>query len=170
MSFKDNFIPDHYFPSVLRIKPQFFAENNIKCLICDIDNTLAAYYDELPDKNVKDWLDMTEASGVRIALISNNREKRVYMFNSVLGYMYESNAGKPFTHTLKKLMKQTGINPDETALLGDQIFTDVLCAKKAGIRAILVRSIDTTGRPFLKIKKHFERYFMDQYYRKNKIY
>ena len=155
---------------MLRIKKEFFVENNIKYLICDIDNTLAAYEEELPHKDVKDWLDRTEAAGVRIALISNNREKRVYMFNSVLGYLYVSNAGKPFTRKLKKLMKQAGMDPKETALLGDQIFTDVLCAKKAGIRAIMVRSIDTSKRPFLKFKKLLERRFMDRYYRKNNIY
>ena len=170
MKLKDYFIPDNYFPSVVRIKPEFFAENNIKCLICDIDNTLATYEEELPRADVKDWLDTVEASGVRIALISNNREKRVYMFNSVLGYLYKSNAAKPFTRELKKLMKQTGISKEQTALLGDQIFTDVFCAKKAGVRAIMVRSIDTTKKPFLRFKKYFERYFMDQYYRKNKIY
>ena len=170
MKLKDYFIPDHYFPSVVRIKPEFFAENNIKCLICDIDNTLATYKEDLPQKDVKDWLDTVEASGVRIALISNNREKRVYTFNSVLGYLYVSNAGKPFTGGMKKLMKQTRISPEQTALIGDQIFTDVLCAKRTGVRSILVRSIDMTGRPFLRMKKHFERYFMDQYYRKNNIY
>lgn len=160
MKLKDHFIPDHYFPSVLRIKPDFFAENNIKCLICDIDNTLAAYEEEVPIKKVKDWLDKTEASGVRIALISNNSEKRVYMFNSVLGYLYVSRAGKPFTRGLKKLLKQTGVKKEETAVLGDQIFTDVLCAKKAGVRAILVNSIDTSKRPFLKFKKRIERHIL----------
>jgi HAD superfamily phosphatase (TIGR01668 family) len=170
MKLADYFTPDDYFPSVLRIKPEFFAENNIKCLICDIDNTLATYDEEVPIKEVKDWLDTVEASGVRIALISNNREKRVYMFNSVLGYLYVSNAGKPFTHRLKKLIKQTKAEPSETALLGDQIFTDVLCAKKAGVRAVMVRSIDTTKRPFLRLKKYFERYFMDRYEKKKNIY
>ena len=169
MKIKDHFIPDHYFPSVLRIDPGFFAENNIKCLICDIDNTLATYEEEVPIKSVKDWLDKTEASGVRIALISNNSERRVYMFNSVLGYLNISRAGKPFTRRLKKLMRKTGISPDQTALLGDQIFTDVLCAKRAGIKAVLVRSIDTTKRPFLRFKKYFERYFINQYFKKNNI-
>ena len=170
MKLQDYFVPDIYFPSVTRIKPEFFAENNIKCIICDIDNTLATYGEEVPIKEVKDWLDTTEASGVRIALISNNREKRVYTFNSVLGYQTMSNAGKPFTRKLKKLMKQTGVKKEETAMIGDQIFTDVFCAKKAGIRAVLVRSIDVTGKPFLKFKKRFERHFMDIYNRKNNIY
>ena len=170
MSFKDNFIPDHYFESVLRIKPEFLAENNIKCLICDIDNTLATYSEPLPQKKIKDWLDMTEASGVRIALISNNREKRVYTFNSVLGYLTSSSAGKPFTKRLEKLIKKTGVKKEETAVVGDQIFTDVLCAKRAGIRAILVRSIDTRGKPFLKFKKFFERHFMDIYRKRHGTY
>lgn len=167
MSFKDNFIPDWYFTAVTRIKPEFFAENNIKCLICDIDNTLATYEEATPIDKVKNWLDLVESSGVRIALISNNREKRVYIFNTMLGYLYVSRAAKPFTHKLKKLMKQTRIKKEETALLGDQIFTDVLCAKKAGVRAILVRSIDTTNRPFLRLKKLFERRFIDEYNRRH---
>lgn len=170
MSIKDKFIPDFYFPNVLRIKPEFFAENNIRCLICDIDNTLATYEMQTADDRRRLWLDRVEATGVRIAFISNNSERRVYTFNSVHGYYTESRAGKPFTFKLKRLMEKLGVKKDETALLGDQIFTDVLCAKSAGIRAILVRSMDVKGKPFLQFKKHFERYFIDAYYRKNKIY
>ena len=170
MSIRDNFIPDFYFSNVLRIKPEFFAENNIRCLICDIDNTLATYEMHTANDAVRAWLDKVEASGVRIAFISNNSERRVYIFNSVHGYFTESRAGKPFTRKLKRLMKKTGIAKEETALIGDQIFTDVLCANRAGIKSILVRSIDVKGKPFLQFKKLFERRFIDAYYKKNKIY
>ena len=163
MRLKDKFIPDYMFDNVLRIKPEFFSENGIEYVISDIDNTLATYDEELPCDDVKAWLDRVEASGVRIGLISNNSEKRVYKFNSVLGYLTVSRAGKPFCGKLKKLMKELGADKEHTCFIGDQIFTDVLCAKKAGIRAVMVRSLDVTGRPFLQFKKHFEEYFTEQY-------
>jgi len=167
MKLKDYFIPDFYFTSVVRIKPEFFAENNIDCLICDIDNTLTTYDKAVPYDDIKEWLDKVEMSGVRLALISNNNEDRVYTFNTVLGYDYVSRAGKPFTHKLKYLMSRTGRKKENTALIGDQIFTDVLCARSAGIRSILVTSIDTRGRPFLQLKKHFEKYFIEEFFKKN---
>lgn len=167
MKFEDHFIPDDYFAEVNRIKPDYFVNHNIKWVICDIDNTLATYSEPVPIKKVKNWLDSVESAGTRIALMSNNSERRVCMFNSVLGYPYVSRAGKPGTKKLKKLMEFLKVKPEETAILGDQIFTDVYCAKKTGARAVMVRSIDVTGRPFLKFKKHFEQYFMEKYYLKN---
>ena len=170
MKIKDYFIPDFYFPSVLRIEPGFFVENNIRYLICDIDNTLATYESRVADEERRLWLQQVEGSGVRIGFISNNSARRVYTFNTMHGYFTESRAGKPFTRKLKRLMKQMKAEPGQTAILGDQIFTDVLCAKSAGIRAVLVMSMDVKGKPFLKMKKFFERYFMDAYYKKNNIY
>ena len=170
MSIKSKFIPDVYFPSVLKIKPEYFIENNIDCLVCDIDNTLATYAEALPGEDVILWLNKVEATGVRIGLISNNSESRVYTFNTALGYFTVSRAMKPSKKKLLELIKQMGRKKENACLLGDQIFTDVLCAKRAGIKSVLVRSLDTTGRPFLKLKKRFEHYFMDEYYRKNHIY
>ncbi len=166
MKIKDYFIPDFYYSSVLRIKPEFFAENNIRFLICDIDNTLATYESRIADEERRRWLDLVESTGVRIAFISNNSERRVYTFNTMHGYFTESRAGKPFTRKLRRLMKLMDAVPEQTAILGDQIFTDVLCAKRAGIRAILVMSMDVKGKPFLKMKKFFERYFINAYRRR----
>lgn len=166
MKLIDYFIPDDYYASVLRIKPEYFAENNIKYLVCDIDNTLATYERHVADEDIRNWIDKVERTGVRIAFISNNSERRVYTFNTLHGFFTESRAGKPFTRKLKRLMKQMEATPEQTALLGDQIFTDVLCAKSAGIKAVLVRSMDVTGKPFLQLKKLFERRFIKEYHKR----
>lgn len=169
MKLKDKFIPDYMFDNVLRIKPEFFADNDIRYIVTDIDNTLATYGESVADEKIRDWLGKVEACGVRIALISNNKEDRVYMFNSVLGYLTTSRAGKPGKKKLLKLMKKMGAEPEKTCLIGDQIFTDVLCAHRAGIRALMVRSIEVAGRPFLKFKKYFEHTFIEEYYKRNPV-
>ena len=166
---KDKFIPDYMFDNVLRIKPEFFADNGIRFIVLDIDNTLATYDEPIACEEIRDWLDRVEASGVRIAFISNNNEDRVYMFNSVHGYLTQSRAGKPGTRKLKKLLKRMGAERSAACMIGDQIFTDVLCAHRAGIRALMVRSMDVTGRPFLKFKKYFEHYFIEEYYARNPV-
>lgn len=170
MSLKEKFIPDLFVPSVLKIRPEFFIENGIDCLICDIDNTLATYGEKLPQKDMLDWLNAVEATGVRIGLISNNSESRVYTFNTVLGYITVSRAMKPAKKKLLALIEQMDRKKENACLIGDQIFTDVLCAKRAGIKAVLVRSIDTRGKPFLRFKKHFESYFMEEYYKNHPRY
>ena len=166
---KDKFIPDYMFDNVLRIKPEFFADNGIRFIVSDIDNTLATYDEPIACEEIRDWLDRVEASGVRIAFISNNNEDRVYMFNSVHGYLTQSRAGKPGTRKLKKLLKRMGAERSAACMIGDQIFTDFLCAHRAGIRALMVRSMDVTGRPFLKFKKYFEHYFIEEYYARNPV-
>ena len=156
MKSKKMLLPDHIFEAVLRIDPAFFADNGIRYLISDIDNTLATYAEAVPSERIRAWLDAVGETGVSVALISNNSASRVARFNGPLGFPVCSRAGKPFAGRLRRLMAGLGADPEQTCILGDQLFTDVLCAHRAGIRAVLVDSIDVAGRPFLRMRKRIE--------------
>ena len=153
-------IPDFVFSDVCRIDPGFFADNGIRYLVSDVDNTLATYSESVPSAEITAWLSAVTATGVTVALISNNGRERVNEFNKGLGYSVRFRAGKPFTKGLKSLMKELGAAPEDTCVLGDQLFTDVLCAHRAGVRCVLVDSIDVSGRPFLRFKKRLEAVIM----------
>ena len=169
MLFEKKLMPDLTLGSYRELTPSLLEKLGASAIISDIDNTLATYDEPIACEEIRDWLDRVEASGVRIAFISNNNEDRVYMFNSVHGYLTQSRAGKPGTRKLKKLLKRMGAERSAACMIGDQIFTDVLCAHRAGIRALMVRSMDVTGRPFLKFKKYFEHYFIEEYYARNPV-
>ena len=48
--------------------------------------------------------------------------------------------GKPSKHTLDYIIQETGYEPDEIAIVGDRLYTDIACGVNAGIDTIFVLS------------------------------
>ena len=120
----------------------------IKLLLADLDNTLVPYGVPLPDERLKAWRDDLNAHGVTLFILSNNRhENRPRMFAEGLDVPFIGHAGKPKTPSFLRAMEQRGVTREQTAIVGDQVFTDVLGGNRAGISAILVRPIQLAGNP-----------------------
>ena len=102
----------------------------------------------LPDEKLKGWRDELAAHGVTLFILSNNRhESRPRTFAQALDVPYIGHAGKPKTASFVKAMEQMGVAPEQTAIVGDQIFTDVLGGNRAGVATILVKPIRLAGNP-----------------------
>ena len=120
----------------------------IKLLLADLDNTLVPYGVPLPDERLKACRDDLNAHGVTLFILSNNRhENRPRMFAEGLDVPFIGHAGKPKTPSFLRAMEQMGVTREQTAIVGDQVFTDVLGGNRAGISAILVRPIQLAGNP-----------------------
>ncbi len=120
----------------------------IKLLLADLDNTLVPYGVPLPDEHLKAWRDDLAAHGVTLFILSNNRhESRPRIFAEGLDVPYIGHAGKPKTPSFYKAMEQMGATREQTAIVGDQIFTDVLGGNRAGVSTILVEPIRLAGNP-----------------------
>lgn len=150
--------PDFEFKSVFDIEDDFFEKENIRYLLIDIDNTLVA--DNAPDATEEaiEFLTGLKAKGIQFHLVSNNSEERVLSFNKNLNFPATHRAKKPSAGKINKILKQMGAKKEETALIGDQIFTDLLAAKNAKIRMILVNPINTKiENSFFKFKRFMEK-------------
>ena len=120
----------------------------IRLLLADLDNTLGPYGVPLPDEGLRAWRDDLAAHGVTLFVLSNNRhESRPRIFAEGLGVPYIGHAGKPKTPSFFRAMEQQGATREQTAIVGDQVFTDVFGGNRAGISAILVRPIRLAGNP-----------------------
>ena len=120
----------------------------IRLLLADLDNTLVPYGVPLPDEGLKRWRDELAAHGVTLFILSNNRhEERPRIFAQGLDVPYIGHAGKPKTPSFFAAMQQVGVTREQTAIVGDQVFTDVLGGNRAGVAAILVRPIRLAGNP-----------------------
>ena len=120
----------------------------IKLLLADLDNTLVPYGVPLPDERLKAWRDELRAHGVTLFILSNNRhESRPRTFAQGLDVPYIGHAGKPKTPSFYRAMEQMGVTREQTAIVGDQIFTDTLGANNAGVTPLLVRPIRLAGNP-----------------------
>ena len=155
--------PDWYFTDISSIPDGFFRKNNIRYLLCDIDNTLAPYSADIPTATDKAFFERLRREGVKPAFVSNNNKTRVLTFAGDTGYPAVYDAGKPFGRGTGQAMAQLGAIPERSAFLGDQIFTDGLAARKAGIRMILVKPIEDKPSLIFRIKRHFEKKSLDRY-------
>lgn len=163
------FTPDYIFDSIFCITPEFFKSINVSCIVCDIDNTLVTYDDPIPTPEVAKWLhEMTDA-GIKFAFVSNNEVTRAARFNESLGFACYGNAKKPLTKVVKRAVSDFGVDKKCVATLGDQIFTDVMAARFAGLgAAILVPPIKDLTNTFFKTKRVLERPLIKSYMKKHK--
>jgi HAD superfamily phosphatase (TIGR01668 family) len=157
------FIPDFMFDTFDAITPAFLKEQGIRFLLIDIDNTLAPYEEPLPREHTKAWFEALADNGIRAILVSNNHADRVELFNSQLGLPAFADCHKPSTKRLRSLLATFEADVNETAALGDQIFTDVWGAKAIGARAILVPPIRDKKTLFFRTKRLLEKPFLRIY-------
>lgn len=134
--------------SIFNLKPERLAQAGITLLLADLDNTLTPYSSEIPTPEVRAWKEELERYGVTLFVVSNSRKStRVPNYCGRLGIDFVRHAGKPKKKGFWEALKKTGRAPEETIMVGDQIFTDVLGANRAGIRSVLVEPIQLAGNP-----------------------
>ena len=119
-------------------------ERGLCALLLDLDGTLVPSKEPHPNDDLIAWARLIQAEGIKIFILSNNkRPSRVLRFADAMGCGCMHLARKPAKRGFLSALAVLGTKPSQTALLGDQIFTDVLGASRAGIYPIRVESIDT---------------------------
>lgn len=162
-------IPDRVYQSILDIDPLALAGRGISLLLADLDNTLARYGQRTPDGALIAWKDALAAEGVALYLLSNSRKPgRAAQFAQVLGIPFQGRAGKPSPKGFQTAMERMGRTPAQTAMVGDQIFTDILGARRAGVLALMVEPIELAGNPGRYLRYGVETPFRALGKRKNR--
>ena len=105
-------VPDFYFESIHAIDLARLRARGVRLLLADLDNTLVPYKVLEPSPEVAD-----------------------------LGIPYAGHAGKPKVGGFQRAMARMGAAPEETAIVGDQIFTDIWGGNRAGVLTLLVHPI-----------------------------
>ncbi|MBR7081549.1 MAG: YqeG family HAD IIIA-type phosphatase [Oscillospiraceae bacterium] len=148
-------IADAAFYKLSDIRPEYLTRRGIRLLLLDIDNTLSPYGTEEPTDEIKAWVSDMKNAGIKLFFVSNNHGERPSIFSEKLDIPYIKSAGKPSRRGALAAMERCACSKNETALVGDQSYTDVLCAKRCGITAILVRPIDLKS-PHFAVRYFFE--------------
>lgn len=157
------FRPTYVFKSVTDIKINFLKEKNIKGLILDLDNTLTTHNNPHPAEKVTDWIEDMKNSGIKMMIVSNNNAERVIPFAQNLGLDFVPNGRKPLATGFKKAQAIMNIQFSEIAIVGDQIFTDILGANLKRVRTIYVHPIELESGFFFKIKRFLEKPFIRKF-------
>ena len=134
--------PERVFSDYGGISPKYLARRGIRLLLCDLDYTLAPKSQGEPDQRLRRWLEEMAQGGITVMILSNNRNPaRVERFCRELGISYEGHAGKPSARGFRRAMARAGVTPEETAMLGDKLLTDMLGAHAAGVLPLMVEPL-----------------------------
>ena len=157
-----------------RITPDFYAETlsavscaelcrrGVDTVLMDLDNTLTLWRaSDIPQAH-SDWLNRARAAGLRVVLVSNGKQERVERLALKAGLEAVKNARKPSARRMRAILRQLGAAPAQTAVIGDQLFTDVLVAKRCGLLAVLLEPLNRkrewwATRCFNRSREYFVR-------------
>lgn len=158
------FYPNGYFNKVSEISFEYLKQNNIKGLILDVDNTLIDYYRNMSDDTIN-WAKELKQNGIQMCILSNSnkRDKIEEVANKLEIEKYSYFAKKPLKMGFKKAQKRLGLNTEEIAVIGDQIFTDVIGANRMKMYSILVEPIQEKDMFVTLIKRPIENAIKRKY-------
>ncbi len=149
--------PDMFVESILDISLEQLKNRKIKGFILDLDNTITLWNSNEISIKVDEWFKVISEGGFKACILSNNGEKRILTVAQRLDIPYIHRAAKPNPRSFLRAVQLMGIKPEETAVIGDQIFTDVLGGNRAGLLTILVVPLDNREFIGTKISRMMER-------------
>lgn len=153
----EKFMPDMYQKSIHTINYDKLYESGIRFLLFDLDNTIACIEVKKPNQKLKKLFNNLQKKGFKIIIFSNAFKNRIKPFAEELKVEYNSRSGKPKSRGFIKIMKKYNFEPYQTALIGDQLLTDVKGGNKVGITTILINPISSKEFIFTKVNRIFER-------------
>jgi HAD superfamily phosphatase (TIGR01668 family) len=131
--------PASQVPTVYDIDLAALHAQGIRGLILDLDNTIVPWGSRQPGPQLPGWIAAAREAGLRLCIVSNNMGSRVEALATMLGLPVVTGALKPRRKALRRALTVMGTTADATALVGDQVFTDILGGNRLGLHTILVR-------------------------------
>ena len=159
-------VPDMVLDSISNVDfTDMSSRLKIKGFIVDIDNTLVPARSNQPDTRAVEWVKSAIEKGFKICFVSNALRKRVTNFGNFFGVDYIYRALKPRRHSFRKAAVIMGLDRTETAVIGDQIFTDIYGGNRAGMFTILVTPIASSEIFLIKPRRLIERFVLKHYFK-----
>ncbi|MCR5123210.1 MAG: YqeG family HAD IIIA-type phosphatase [Ruminococcus sp.] len=149
------FFPYEYAESVFAIDYEKLYKKGFRGVIFDIDNTLV-HHGEPSTPAIDKLFETVHAAGLKTLLLSDNTRERVEMFNKNINTLYIDSANKPDPACLTKALKMLGLKRGQAVYVGDQMFKDVLCANRAGMKSILVKFIQVPEETRIGVRRYAE--------------
>jgi HAD superfamily phosphatase (TIGR01668 family) len=136
--------PDRIVRHVSDLTPALLTEQHgIRAVICDLDNTLAEWRSDHIADEVSHWLQALRDTGIGVCIASNTRNlHRLERIAASMGIAHvPGNANKPGISGLKRALALLNAHPGEAAMVGDQLFTDIVAGNRLGLYTVLVNPL-----------------------------
>ena len=122
------------------ITPEALKERGITAIITDLDNTLVPWRRYNIAEGVREWLAELSEAGIKIVIASNTLSTgRLKKLAETMNIPFVEGVRKPFIGGFVRAMELMESDRESTAVVGDQLFTDVLCGNRLGLTTILLR-------------------------------
>ena len=145
---------------VTDITIEILNKYGIKALILDVDNTLSTHHGQVLTDGLPEWLDSMRQNGIKMTVLSNSNSKRLTPFAEKIGLDFISLGLKPLPFGYLRALKRLGTTKKETAIVGDQLFTDTLGGNFVGVQTILLTPIKPETSLRFRSKRRVERFVM----------
>lgn len=166
----DYFIPDIYAQSIHTINYKKLKKSGIKCLLFDLDNTIAPIDSRDVTKKVKELFAYLEDIGFKVIIFSNSGKKRLKPFKENLNVDTSFSSRKPLKGKYKKIMELYHFKDTEIACVGDQLLTDIFGANRMGFTSILVNQLCPNDFFVTKFNRFFERIIFKKFEKRGIFY
>ncbi|MBE3555990.1 MAG: YqeG family HAD IIIA-type phosphatase [Firmicutes bacterium] len=162
--------PDLFVASLLQIDVDTLAKEEIKGVLCDLDNTMLPYNEMNINQALAQWVNGFLGNGFRFAIVSNNHVPRVLPVAEALHVAGYADVHKPFVRILRDIIKSWEIPPKQIAVIGDQLFTDVMAGNRLGCYTVLVTpltNVEFAGTRLMRIAErrtlqHMQRTYAEK--------
>ncbi len=155
--------PKAWVASVADITPEYLRAHGIRGLILDLDETLVEAIANTAGDRVRDWIGAMRSEFQLYIVSNNNSGERVNRVAEDLELPCLHQAFKPRRKGFRRALAAMNLTPEEVAIVGDQLFTDVLGGNRLGAHPILVTPISPETRPWRKAMRLVEGMFVHQY-------
>lgn len=146
--------PNMYVESIFAIDREHLWKIGIRGLIFDLDNTIIPWKAQHLPPDTATWLTALRERGFKLCVVSNAKTKRVEALTRPLNIPAVPIAIKPSRRAFLLAMTAMETKNEETAVVGDQLFTDVLGGNRLKLFTILVRPMSSrefVGTKFMRV-------------------
>ena len=158
----ENYIPDLYVKSIYYIDYDKLKARGIKCILFDLDNTIAPLSLKKPNKKIRDLFQMLKNEGFKLIIFSNSGKARLKPFKEDLEVDCAFNCRKPMRRKFDLILSEYKYQVSEVVIVGDNIVTDVFGGNKVGITTVLVNPISNIESFFARITRFHEKLIMNK--------
>lgn len=150
-------MPDEYVTSIYDIDLERLWAAGKRLILTDLDNTLVPWNHPHVSEPLRTWLEGAHARGFQVCIVSNNKSGRVVEFSRVSGIPAIGAAKKPGRAGFQQALARFERTPEETVMIGDQLFTDINGGNQLGLHTILVLPLHANEWWGTRVVRQFER-------------
>lgn len=157
------FKPDVKLHGITDITVELLNKYNIKALLLDVDNTMSTHHGTILTDGLMEWIANMQQNNIKLMVLSNSKKKRIEPFAKRIGLPFISLGCKPLPTGYMRGVKALKEKRKSVAIVGDQIFTDVLGGNVVGVKTILLTPIKPEDGWSFKIRRKLEKKLYKKY-------